>query len=424
MAEENLRDSPSGNRPASLAAAIPGLTARLADVWLEGGARPDLGRTFTAREQSARGKHLARFVRALLAETKHLPLAPGDREAVQKRIFGAFESFARAGLGWEDRHIGILFGGGFDRAANEFVRRARDFDSGASSGDIFQACRNIWVANGLQRLLGLPVGLTSSIFAYSLLYPYTDNYLDDPETTEETKHSFNRRLRVRLEGGEVKPDNPREKQIFDLVAMIEEEHDRTRRPQVFESLLAIHEAQVKSLRLLGSDRPLPEAEALRIALEKGGTSVLADGCLAAGTLTPKQVEFLFGFGAFLQLMDDLEDVDEDAEAGLRTLFSRTAGLEPLDSATDRTFRLGLRVLEGLGDFGVPDAEPLRELIRSSLMWGLAATAGRFRKHFSRRYLKALEAHSPFRFSFYNRQRRKLTRRRARLNRLFESVSSS
>jgi hypothetical protein len=424
MADEEGRETPSGSRSVSLTAAIPRLAADLARVWLEGGVRPDLGRTFTPREQSARGKHLARFVRALLAETKHAPLAPEDREAVQKRILRGFESLARNGLGWEDRHIDILFGAGFDRAAGEFVDRARAFDPGASSADIFQACRNVWVANGLQRLLGRPVRLTPAIFAYSLLYPYTDNYLDDPGTPEDTKMSFNSRLRVRLEGGDVEPENAVEKRIFELVAVIEGDFDRARYPQVFESLLAIHVAQVKSLRLLRSGRPVPEAEALGIALEKGGTSVLADGCLAAGALSAGEIEFLFGFGAFLQLMDDLEDVDEDAAAGLRTLFSRSGGREPLDSAVDRTFLLGGRILENLGNFGVSDAEPLRELIRSSLLWGLAATAGRFGKHFSRRYLRTLEAHAPFRFSFYNRQRRKLARRRARLTRLFESVSSS
>jgi hypothetical protein len=73
---------------------------------------------------------------------------------------------------------------------------------------------------------------------------------------------------------------------------------------------------------------------------------------------------------------------------------------------------------------VPDAEPLRELVRSSLSQGVVSTAGRFGRLYSRSYLKALEAHSPFRFSFNNRQRRKLQRRRAAFARLFESLSMS
>lgn len=423
MAECNDREALAACQPPSLISAIPRLVARLAALWQEGGGRPDLGRTYTRRERKGREKALAGFVAAVLAETKRPPLSPADREEAQTRIFRAFDRFARTALDWRDRHIDILLSGGFDRAANEFVRKAKGFDASLGSNDVFQACRNVWVANGLQRLLGLPVRLTPAIFAYSLLYPYTDNYLDDPETTEETKQSFNGRLRSRLEGREVKPGNAREKAIFDLVAMIEAEHDRARHPQVFESLLAIHESQVKSLGLLRLDRPPAAAETLAIGLEKGGASVLADGCLAAGALTAGEVEFLFGFGAFLQLMDDLEDVDEDRQAGLQTVFSRTASREPLDGVTDRTFRLGINVLGLLDGFGVPDAEPLRELIRSSLIQGMTVSAGRFGKLYSRAYLRGLEAHAPFRFSFHNRQRRKLTRRRAALARLFESFAS-
>jgi hypothetical protein len=425
MGDDSDRGGKPGVQPASLTPVVPQLVAKFTALWAEGGAgRPTLGRTFTPRERSGKEKALARFVAALRAETKSMPLTPAEREACQKRIFSAFDRFARRALDWEDRHLDILFGGGFDRGAEEFVRMARDFNPGVSSGDVFQACRNVWVANGLQRLLGLPVRLTPAIFAYSLLYPYTDNYLDDPATTDEIKQAFNLRLRSRLEGEDAAPANPREKTIFDLISMIEGDHDRSRHPQVFESLLAIHQAQAKSLRLLRSDGPRTEEEIVAISLEKGGTSVLADGCLAAGHLAPDQAEFLFGLGAFLQLMDDLEDVVEDGEAGLKTIFSRAAGRQPLDAVTDRTFRFGARVLEPLDGFGVPDAEPLRELIRSSLSQGVVTTAGRFGRLYTRSYLRGLEAHSPFRFAFNNRQRRKLLRRQAAFARLFESLSSS
>lgn len=420
-----FRGGTSGLEPASLVPPVSQLVDRFATLWsADGAGRPDLGRTFTSQDRAPREKALAGFVTALRRETKTPPLTPEDREDCRKRIFGAFGRFARTGLDWQDRHIDILFGGGFDRAAAEFVQTAREFDPGVRSADVFQACRNVWVANGLQRLLGLPVRLTPAVFAYSLLYPYTDNYLDDPATSDETKRAFGGRLRSRLEGWDAAPAHAREKTIFDLVAIVEGEFDRALFPQVFESLLAIHEAQERSLGLLRSDGLRTENEVAAISLEKGGTSVLADGCLVAGSLAPDQVEFLFGFGAFLQLMDDLEDVVEDGEAGLKTVFSRGAGRELLDAVTDRTFRFGARVLERLDAFGVPDAEPLRELVRSSLSQGVVSTAGRFGRLYSRSYLRALEAHSPFRFSFNNRQRRKLQRRRAAFARLFESLSMS
>jgi hypothetical protein len=423
MGDDPARRDDSGVQPASLSPTVSELVGQFTALWAEGGpGRPPLGRAFTRRERSPREKALAGFVAALLAETKRPPLAAADREAAQKRIFAAFDPFARQAMDWQDRHLEVLLGGGFDRGASDFVRMAREFDPGLSPGDVFQACRNVWAANGLQKLLGLIVRLTPAIFAYSLLYPYTDNYLDDPGLTEETKQSFNGRLRARLEGRDAASAHAREKTIFDLVSMIEGDFDRPGHPQVFESLLAIHQAQVRSLRLLRSDGPRTELEIVAITLEKGGTSVVADGCLAAGHLSPSQVEFLFGFGAYLQLMDDLEDVAEDGEAGLRTVFSLAAGKGPLDAVTDRTLRFGAKVLERLDGFGVPDAEPLRELVRSSLSQGVVTTAGRFPPLYTRRYLKGLETHSPFRFSFNNKQRRKLVKRRAAFARLFESLS--
>ncbi len=425
MGEDFTRLPPADIRPPSLVPGIPELVAGFTALWGEGGdGRPDLGRTFTRRERSGKERALARFVDALRSETKRPPMSAPDREATQKRIFGVFDHFARQALDWQDRHIDILIGGGFDRGSTEFVRMAREFTPGTSSGDVFQACRNVWVANGLQRLLGLPVRLTPAIFAYSMLYPLTDNYLDDPAATDETKQAFNSRLRSRLGGHDVTPANPRERTIFDLVSMIEGDFPRAGHPQVFESLIAIHEAQTKSLRLLRSEGLRTEGEIASIGLEKGGASVLADGCLVSGFLAPGQVEFLFGFGAYLQLMDDLEDVIEDGNAGLRTVFSRSAGREPLDAVTDRLFRFGAKVLKRLDGFGVPDAEPLRELVRSSLSQGVVTTAGRFKRLYTRSYLKALEAHSPFRFSFNNRQRRRLERRRAALTRLFESFAKA
>ena len=74
----------------------------------------------------------------------------------------------------------MLIQGGFSKEAREFSRMAREFDPAVSAADVLQANRNVWTMNGAQRLLGLPVQVTPSVSAYSLLHPYTDNYVDDP----------------------------------------------------------------------------------------------------------------------------------------------------------------------------------------------------------------------------------------------------
>jgi hypothetical protein len=304
----------------------------------------------------------------------------------------------------------------------DFVGMTRRFDALAGAEDTFQAIRNALVMNGLQLLLGLPVQLTPAVFAYSMLYPYSDNYLDDATVSADTKLAFNERFGRRLEGRDVAPANAHERAIFDLVAMIEGQFERSRYPQVFESLLAIHRAQVKSMRLLRRGASPYDVDVLGISLEKGGASVLADGYLIAGALTPAQAAFMFGFGAFLQLGDDLQDVGQDTESGQLTLFSQTAGRWPLDALTNRTLAFGARVLEGMDAFDAPGCEPLKELIRYSAVQLVIGAAGSAKRFYSRSYLEQIETHSPFRFASEGRQMQKLTRQRAGLTRLYEAFA--
>jgi hypothetical protein len=69
----------------------------------------------------------------------------------------------------------------FFPVGTQLARWARSFDAELSMADTIQASRNAWICCGLQALLGRPMELTPSILAYSLLYPYSDNYLDQPE---------------------------------------------------------------------------------------------------------------------------------------------------------------------------------------------------------------------------------------------------
>lgn len=421
--QESGGAGPTSSAPGSLSDAVADLTPKLVRLWndCQGGA-PSWGRTYSSADRAPREKALARFVRGVRDEARRPPLRPADVEAVRKRILSGFDRLAREAFDWEDRHLAALLTGGFDRAALEFTWMSRRFDAGLKPFAIYQAWRNVWVMNGIQMLLGLPVRVTPAVFAYSLLYPYTDNIIDDPGRDEEAKRAFNERFRRRLEGRNAAAADAQEQKIFDLVGLIEGQYDRPNSPQVYESLLSIHRAQVGSMLLLREKQPVAAAKVLPIVLEKGGTSVLADGCLVAGAVTPAQTEFLFGLGAFLQLVDDLEDVEEDVRDGLQTVFSRAAGREPLDSLTDRTACFGSRVMDGLGHFAVPGSEPLQELMRSAPLRALASSAAQARRFYTRPFLRALEAHSPFRFSFSDRQKRKLVRRQALLERLFEACT--
>ena len=69
---------------------------------------------------------------------------------------------------------------------------------------------------------------------------------------------------------------------------------------------------------------------MRISVEKGGTSVLADAYLVCGNLDTELSDLMFGFGFVLQLIDDLQDAKEDCNNNHMTVFSQELNKERLD----------------------------------------------------------------------------------------------
>ena len=383
---------------------------------------PPLGRRYSAEEQQVREAQLERFQSAVTAEAKSAPRTVAERQTTKGRILSAFRAFASSALGFSDEQLGALLDHGFPEAGQEFAQAARRFDPTIRGSDIFQAMRNVWTMNGIQALLDVPIRLTPAMFAYSMLYPYTDNYVDDPTIPAATKRAFNERFAARLAGQDVPATNAQEEKIYDLVGMIEAHFERARYPQVYDSLLAIHRAQCRSIELLQRNVSPYELDVLGISVEKGGTSVLADGYLVAGTLTRAQAEYIFGWGAFVQFMDDVQDVEADGRDGLATVFSVTAGRWLLDAITNRTFHFGRRVVELLACFDAPGAEPMRQMMRDTVFRMLVEAVGRAGQLYSKPYVQELEAHSPFRFSFLNQRRGMLAGQSAPFMALLEAYA--
>jgi hypothetical protein len=248
---------------------------------------------------------------------------------------------------------------------------------------------------------------------------YSDNYLDDPAINVATKMAFNERFRRRLAGELLIPANTHERIIFDLVGTIEKQYSRADYPAVFESLLDIHRAQSRSLKLLRGTAAPGEVDVLGLSFEKGGTSVLADGYLVSDSLTEAQHRFTYGHGIFAQLLDDMEDVELDSQACRLTVYSQPAGHWSLDALANRTFHFGRSVLMRLGCFDVE--ESLGELMRRGAKLALIDTIGRMGRYYTDAYLRELEAHSPFRFSFLNEQREDFFKRHGSLAKLMETV---
>lgn len=201
-----------------------------------------------------------------------------------------------------------------------FLRDVRSFDSELSLQDTMQALRNIWILAILQCLFHKYSGYHKAMFAYSMLYPYSDNYLDDPDVSKAHKMQFNEWFTKRLKGA-ITPKNAHEKRISSLIALIEEQFDRKEYPQVYEALLLIQSAQIRSLQQQDGAVSLGDDKLLEISYEKGGTSVIADGILIDGFLDEEQQRFCMRFGFMLQLGDDIQDAISDHINAHQTLLS-------------------------------------------------------------------------------------------------------
>lgn len=381
---------------------------------------PQWTRSFTLAEQQQREAGLEQFI-TKIDEVNQLPATTNaENRMARQRFFTNLREMAGSLLGFDRQQLDIIFSPAATQSAADFVAQARKFDPAIDPKDIYQAARNVWAMNGLQYFMGIKVELTPSIFAYSLLYPYTDNYLDDPAIPVNVKARFNERFGRRINGERVHAANNYEQKIFALIGMIEQQWDRRKYPQVFESLIAIHMAQIKSLALLHHNGSAQNVDVTGISLEKGGTSVVADGYLIAGNLTCEQQEFMFGYGAFLQFVDDLQDVQEDKQAGLLTIFTMEDGHTPLDTMINKTFHFGQRVMQFIDCFGANGkTEPMKKILCNTAVALTVDAAGRALRFTTPAYRAMLECQSPYRFSFLENRRQHVGRRSDSLMKLLD-----
>jgi len=377
------------------------------------------GPRYTRKEQRKREKAYDEALSAVEREARKAPRTPAERLLAQRRMVDVFPRFAAVALGLEAEAVQLLTGSFFP-VATRLARWARSYDAALAMDDTIQACRNAWTACGLQALLGQPMELTPSILAYSLLYPYSDNCLDHPELSTSEKLLFSERFRQRLRGQRVSARNHREEAVWTMVHMIEEQYPRPRYPQVFDCLLAIHRAQEQSIAQLGDGGRFDLAALLRISCAKGGSSVLADACLAQPGLTAEESRFSFAWGALLQLGDDLQDVREDLRRGSATLFTRAAAEgSPLDSLVLQLLNFNGLVADRMDRLPNGTAA-LKDLLRMSWRSLIFMAVAGAQSFFSRAFLGGLEPYSPFRFDFLRARNEKLTGRQALYAPLFDA----
>jgi len=209
----------------------------------------------------------------------------------------------------------------FEDEVFEFLRHVRKFAPELTFADIGQATRNYIVYAMFKTIHSVNSGFSMAGFGYSMLYPFTDNYIDNKKCTDQDKQFYNQLIRDKIKGLEVHPTISHHKKTCELLQAIESVYPRDKDDSIFHLLLMMLDAQEKSIGQQNKAFPLTIEERLDISIYKGGISVLIDRFFVDKEITETDLIFYLGFGFFLQLADDLQDIKEDSQLGYSTIFT-------------------------------------------------------------------------------------------------------
>lgn len=235
----------------------------------------------------------------------------------------------------EDRDI-------FHEVSKQFLRDARSFDQNLQVEDMVQAIRNVWIIIILAKIFHKEFYYHKAIFAYSMLYPYTDNLLDDPTCKHEKKKMFNQWLYKRINGECDHYYEPYQRRVHMLITMIEEQYPRDSYNEVYTSLLLIQQGQEASLMQYDT---VDQKTLLHLSIAKGGASVVADGILIDGKMEDIQYQFCVYFGFLLQIADDIQDVQEDSLNGYHTLANVIKSKQAGKNLCEKYFSYGKEIMQ-------------------------------------------------------------------------------
>lgn len=291
------------------------------------------------------------------------------------------------------------------QSTSNFIKKARAFNEYMKEEDIGQAMRNVWIVNLLQGVFNEEIYLNDAIFAYSMLYPYTDNYIDNAKININEKAEFNKNLTKKLKGEPISSDKDYYNKIFCLVEMIEKIYDRNKFHQVYESLLEIQEGQILSMKQQHKNIIPYEKNILGISIKKGASSVLVDGNLVRGFLSEKEEDFCLGYGFILQLADDLQDVKEDIKNNHVTIMSQLAKVYPINSIANKLMNFTEEFFEN--HICLRGKDVLKELIKNNCLMLILFSIINSSEFFTNDYIDQIEEYVPFSAEYVNSIEKKI-----------------
>lgn len=274
----------------------------------------------------------------------------------------------------------------FQAETKRFVRKTRSFDSKLTMENIWQALRNYFIYAVIADLQGQKQECKETAFSYSLLYPYTDNYIDEKRHTRQQKEAYNNMICDVLKEKTVMPEKGIAEKTCQLLEILLNTYEGEKRKEAQNLLLLMLEAQNNSIRQQMGKQELTPLEILRISVYKGSISVLIDYFFTVSEMKKEEIEFYLKFGFLLQLADDLQDVKEDQESGSKTIMVMYAKKGGLEKVVNRLLHYTQTIFEEF----TPVNDSLKSFMLGHCYSMIIAAAMANREYFSKEYMKQLE----------------------------------
>ncbi len=291
----------------------------------------------------------------------------------------------------------------FQEELMEFMRQARSFSPELSFEEIGQALRNYIVYVMFKKIHQDNSGFSRAGFGYSMLYPFTDNFIDNVAASSQEKAKYNRMIRNKLQGRAVSQKTIHHKKTCDLLKAIEADFPRETCPMASQLLLMMLDAQELSLLQQENTTVLSPESRLDISLYKGGISVLIDRYFVRKELTEEDILFYIGMGFFLQLADDLQDIQEDSERGYQTLF--TLNLNP--SHEEELVNRALHFIHNIMSSYQAENNRFKDFVLLNCYQLVYTSVLRSKAFFSAEYLERIEGLLPVTKNYYDSFRKEM-----------------
>lgn len=351
---------------------------------------------YTNIEKKNKEKNLDNYIDLIIKKINEFPKEDNKKGKWQNEFDEIIDNFIESEK--ETFKLGIInknIKNDFFNSTKRFIKEAKQFDENLSYTDIGQAMRNVWIINILQAVFGEKVQLSKAIFSYSMLYTYTDNYLDNTTINDMEKKKFNYKLNRRLNGENVESSDFCEEAVYKLVSYIEEDFKRNDYSELYEALLSIHKGQIKSLRQQNIVSIPYEEDILGISIEKGGSSVLVDGFLTKGKMNKDEISFCIFYGFLLQLADDLQDIKSDINNNHITIMSQLAPKYNLDKIVNKLINFTVMFLKEDSCFKGENIHELKELIKTNCIMLILFSVILSKEFFSSEYINVIDEYLPF-----------------------------